>query len=108
MILLFYTISIVIVIVLTAKHKRVGKKIQKIFVKKVGDLALWSILGIKEECNPAKSSTPVVISNHVSWIDIVYLTQRIYPLAIVSKEAIKNAPIVGTIARDIQCLFILR
>ena len=44
MILLFYTISIVIVIVLTAKHKRVGKKIQKIFVKKVGDLALWSIL----------------------------------------------------------------
>ena len=108
MVLLFYTISITIVIVLTTKNKRLGKKIQLFFVKYIGNLALWSILGIKEECDPEKSSTPIIISNHVSWIDIVYLTKRIYPLAIVSKEAIKNAPIVGTIARDIQCLFILR
>lgn len=47
MIMLFYTLSITIVIVLTTKHKRIGKKIQKFFVKYVGDLALWSILDIK-------------------------------------------------------------
>lgn len=46
MVILFYVITIAIVVVVTAGFKKMGKKIQKYFVKYVGDLALWSFLTI--------------------------------------------------------------
>ena len=85
MVIMLYMVSIALFSTLTSRCKGMGKKIQKFIVKYVGDLLIWSILSVTEQGNPQAVITPIVISNHVSWIDIVYLTKRIYPLAVVSK-----------------------
>ena len=65
-----------------------------------------SFLTVKEEGTDKVS--PMLISNHVSWMDILYLSARIYPMSIVSKEAVSRVPLIGLIARYHQCLFTLR
>lgn len=53
-------------------------------------------------------SAYVLACNHVSWIDIIYfLTSHEVP-SFVSKETVKKAPFIGTIAMAMQCLFINR
>jgi|JI9StandDraft_1071089.scaffolds.fasta_scaffold725037_1 1-acyl-sn-glycerol-3-phosphate acyltransferase len=50
----------------------------------------------------------MIISNHVSWIDVLYLEAKLYPVSIVAKEEISNTLLVGLIARYLQCIFISR
>jgi hypothetical protein len=49
----------------------------------------------------------IIISNHFSWIEILYYLQ-IYSPGFISKESVKNFPLIGTIASTIDCLFIDR
>jgi 1-acyl-sn-glycerol-3-phosphate acyltransferase len=41
----------------------------------------------------------MVISNHVNWIDIMYLGARLYPISFLAKEDISKAPIIGKMAK---------
>lgn len=49
-----------------------------------------------------------MISNHVCWFDILYLIGRLSPISFISKEGIAKIPLVGTIAKFIQTLFVSR
>ena len=50
----------------------------------------------------------MVIANHVNSIDTLYLATRYNPLSIVSKIEISRVPVIGDIARFLQCLFVSR
>lgn len=53
--------------------------------------------------NPA-----VIISNHVTMIDIFYYLSHSYPLSFISNISVKDYPCVGIIAQIIQCIFVDR
>lgn len=81
---------------------------QIIFVKFMKRVLFTWVFEV-EELNKIESvSTPIVIANHVSWMDVVYLVTRLYPVSIVAKDEISNALLVGSIAKYLQCLFISR
>ena len=60
------------------------KVILDIFIKYFGKFTQHSFLTI-EDGNEPKINSPIVISNHVNWIDIMYLSTIYYPLSFVSK-----------------------
>lgn len=49
-----------------------------------------------------------MISNHVNWFDIFYLTMGYAPLSFVTKAEVKKWPFVGILARARQCVFVDR
>jgi len=50
----------------------------------------------------------MIISNHVSYIDIFYLASRPDPPCFVAKAETANIPFIGLYARAIQCIFVKR
>jgi 1-acyl-sn-glycerol-3-phosphate acyltransferase len=48
-----------------------------------------------------------LISNHTSWVDIVYHLY-FYAPGFVSKAAVRTFPLIGKIAQQINCLFVKR
>lgn len=61
----------------------------------------------KDQKNPSIKA-PVIVSNHISFIDIVYyLTSRYCP-GFLSKAGVAKVPIVGKIAKARQSLFVER
>lgn len=56
----------------------------------------------------SNSQAPIIVSNHVSWIDtLFYLSSTFFP-SFVAKEEVSFMPIVGYIAKTIQVLFVDR
>lgn len=53
-------------------------------------------------------NTTVVVSNHVSWADIVYFMCSPYKACFISKSEVKKYPIVGFYAKILQCIFVNR
>jgi len=51
---------------------------------------------------------PIVISNHVSWIDILIHMASDNSPSFLAKKAVGSMPLVGPIARGIQCIFVER
>jgi 1-acyl-sn-glycerol-3-phosphate acyltransferase len=51
-------------------------------------------------------TTPIMISNHVNWFDIVYHCVRMFPISFVSKAEMQKVPILGKVASKIQCVFL--
>jgi 1-acyl-sn-glycerol-3-phosphate acyltransferase len=48
-----------------------------------------------------------IISNHVSWAEILYYLNSLTP-GFISKETAKNFPMIGVIAKKLECLFLDR
>ena len=92
---------------LALKCQKIGKKIIAIYAKTVGAFTLYCLMTIKEKgCHDI--ATPMVIANHVNSIDILYLTTRFNPLSVVAKESMSRVPVIGSIAKFLQCLFLSR
>ena len=53
-------------------------------------------------------NTTVLISNHVSWVDIVYFMSSNYRICFISKSGVRDYPVVGFYARIMQCIFLNR
>jgi hypothetical protein len=49
----------------------------------------------------------VIISNHISWVEIVYLMNKYVP-GFISKDTVKSINLVGYIAEKIDCIFLDR
>ena len=64
------------------------------------------MIPVKQDNLITKIKTPIVITNHVCWIDILYMATKMNMISIVSKASIAKVPVVGLIAKFIQCLFI--
>lgn len=66
------------------------------------------VIDIQEEFEDLQITTPIIISNHVNWFDIFYMVLRFLPISFISKGDVANYPIVGTLARAINCIFLDR
>lgn len=83
--LLIYIICVSVTIFLAVKFQSSQKKISKLIIKYLGIFFLSFVINIEDKNTIDFSSTPIIISNHVSWIDIVYLVTKLYPVSIVAK-----------------------
>ena len=50
----------------------------------------------------------IIISNHVSYIDIFYLLSQARNVCFVSNQLVRHYPLVGMVAEIIQCIFVDR
>jgi 1-acyl-sn-glycerol-3-phosphate acyltransferase len=95
----FFTNAALIVIGINIKEER--KKIsdvEKIYSKYFGK--------IKYPSKPYQGYS-CIISNHVSWIEILFYLGKFAP-GFISKSTIKNLPIISKIAELLECLFLDR
>lgn len=60
---------------------------------------------IRQEHHGAVGTTPVVVCNHVSWIDALVLTSSFFP-SFVAKDSVRDLPIWGRLALVMRCLFV--
>lgn len=54
------------------------------------------------------SPNAILVSNHISFIDIYFFLCQSRPVCFVSNQLVINYPLVGTIAQIIQCVFVNR
>lgn len=52
--------------------------------------------------------SPIVISNHVNWFDIIYLISTNYPISFVAKSEIQKLPVIGKISKFFKCIYVER
>uniref|UniRef100_A0ACD6AK64 Uncharacterized protein n=1 Tax=Avena sativa TaxID=4498 RepID=A0ACD6AK64_AVESA len=63
---------------------------------------------IKRKGKPApRELAPIVVSNHVSYIDPIYFFYELFP-TIVSSDSHDSIPFVGTIIRAMQVIYVDR
>lgn len=56
---------------------------------------------------PSYTGAGTIVSNHISWMDIVYCLSYFFP-SFLSKKSVQNIPGVGRIATAIDCVFLDR
>jgi len=49
----------------------------------------------------------LIVSNHISWIDI-FLINSVYPVTFLSKSSVANWPLIGTLTKSANTIFINR
>lgn len=75
----------------------------------MGRLATHICFSLVEEFDHTeKSTTPIVISNHVSWIDFIYMGTCLYPVSFLAKKEIQKVFVFNTIADSIKALYVDR
>lgn len=70
-------------------------------------LRLFSVRVTQSGTPPARGEPAFVLSNHISWLDIVVLGS-LRPLSFVAKSEIAGWPVIGTLARMQRTVFIDR
>lgn len=81
---------------------------QKFFIRLVLQRVINLVFKIESKGGNPRLTTPIVICNHVNWFDIVYCSVMYFPLSFVSKESVNRVPLVGGVARGLQCIFLDR
>lgn len=61
-----------------------------------------------KQVEETSKNTTVIISNHVTWADILYFIHSPYNACFLSKAGVAQYPIAGFYSRLIQCIFIKR
>ena len=51
---------------------------------------------------------PTYVSNHVSWMDIFLFLSSPFMPGFAAKAEVARVPVVGEIARQVECIFIER
>ena len=69
----------------------------------LGVAGFWKVkcIGEPQDCS-------IIASTHCSWVDILYFLTAPELPSFVSKAAVKSIPLVGVVARAMQCIFIER
>jgi len=77
--------------------------------KVFGNFACHYCLNIIEEFDINEEiMTPVVISNHVNWLDLVYLGSCFRIVSYVSKKEVTEVPVINAIAEYGNALYVDR
>lgn len=81
-------------------------------LRRVIAVAAWTVLlrgfGLRIRCRgvrPPRSA--LIVANHVSWADIAVLA-RLCDAGFIAKADVADWPVIGTLARQLGCLFIRR
>lgn len=69
-------------------------------------LALFEVR-ITERGKPLENAATLVVSNHVSWLDIPVIGS-LRPLSFIAKAEVEEWPVIGLLARFQRCVFIDR
>ena len=72
----------------------------------IGRVAIRICFSIKEQYDSSEViDTPIIVSNHVTWIDIIYYgTALKNRVSFVAKREVSSMPIVKEIAEFLQCI----
>lgn len=83
--------------------KPLGWRVQRRYAR-----MLVAVLGMRLRVIGELPSPPyLVVSNHISWFDIPLL-HALEPMWLVSKDSIRNWPLIGAVARAVGTVFIVR
>jgi 1-acyl-sn-glycerol-3-phosphate acyltransferase len=106
-----YIIGCFVIIILTTPFgAEFCNKILRIYGRYYGTYVFKLIWTIKDPpgTNNKIIKTPLVISNHVCWIDTMYLIVTFYPISFLSKSEVAKVPIFGRITTNVQSIYIER
>jgi small basic protein len=79
------------------------------FRSRYGRLNTSICLNLVEEFDPkVPVSTPIIIANHVSWIDFIYMGTCLSRSSFVAKIEVKKVPVFGDIANYLKALYVDR
>lgn len=67
----------------------------------------WVRVGGSNEPRSTKRRSVAVVSNHMSWADILIQMARYFP-AFVARDGTQNLPMIGLISRRMQCIYVDR
>jgi 1-acyl-sn-glycerol-3-phosphate acyltransferase len=85
-------------------HWAIARRIPVLFHR----IGLWALgVRVTQIGHPPKETPTLVLSNHVSWLDILVLGS-LRPLSFVAKAEIAGWPLFGTLARLQRSIFIER
>lgn len=75
----------------------------------VGRLMFQFCFNLIEEFDPKERlTTPIISSNHVSWIDFIYMGSCLPLVSFVAKIEISKIMVIDSIARYLQTLYVDR
>lgn len=94
--------------VLEHVRKNMGRRLFRWTLNRVCLRLLKACLVVEEEGTFEFVDKPLVISNHVCWVDIFYLITRRGPVSFLAKENVASYPLIGQIARFSQSIFVSR
>ncbi len=99
-----------IILITIPLGSRTCNKLLKLYGRNYGTYLYKLIWTIKEPKGIHNKiiNTPLVISNHVCWIDTMYLIVTFYPISFLSKAEISKIPIIGRITTNAQSIYIQR
>ena len=99
-----------LIIMLTKNLGDTGRRFAIWFEKKYSNFALRRAYNIieQEDYQNFKITTPLIISNHVNWIDTWFYPINFMPVSIVGKAALKKTPLVGTICDFFHTIYVDR
>jgi 1-acyl-sn-glycerol-3-phosphate acyltransferase len=81
----------------------------EVFRSKYGRLTSRIISNLVEEFDSSEAiSTPIVIANHVSWIDFIYMGTCISKSSFVAKIEVKKVPVFNKISDSLKTLYVDR
>lgn len=69
---------------------------------------LLALFGVQPDCTgPAACGARLLVSNHISWLDI-FVINAVEPVAFVSKNDILGWPLIGTLSRHTETIYLER
>lgn len=85
------------------------RKLFKFYMNVVIGTVLYLLCWTTETNLTKKTNNdPIVISNHISWWEIVYFVTTRWPIAFLAKYEVQHWPLIGTIAKFGGSIFIER
>lgn len=92
------------------RHLKLPAAVVNIYRRNYGNLIMRFWLNIEEEFDPSEPiDTPIVISNHSTWIDIMYFGACLNTiLSYVAKKEIAEMPFVNATASFLQSILVDR
>lgn len=75
----------------------------------VASILLKALCWVSEtDVNSKTAQNPIIISNHISWWEILYYISSRWPLAFLAKKEVETWPLIGIIAKFAGSIFIER
>ncbi len=68
---------------------------------------LVNILGVELRCSGVASTSGLIVANHISFLDI-YVINAIMPASFVSKDDVRQWPLIGWLAANTNTIFMAR
>jgi 1-acyl-sn-glycerol-3-phosphate acyltransferase len=91
------------------KYLKYPESIIELFRSKYGRLATAVDLKLIEEYNTKEDiTTPIVIANHVNWLDFIYMGACLPRASFVAKIEVLKVPAIRDISKYLQTLYVDR